>query len=832
MKYILSTLLTLSTVFLFAQEVLFQDKFDQGILSIDGTPDGYTAELVDEVFQIRGNGLAAAWAAIAYNFHDGSGNAMEVDASSSPKLYIRARGENLPNLRIDFRDRTGYVTNQNSVSVNLSDEYVIYELNYTNRLWDGAYGGPCTEGPCPVDPATLTALEIFVNAANGEYIGTIDIDWLSIGAPYEELPEEPAYDIRYNQVTYFKGREKLINIVSDEDFDDATYTIKNDGGTTVMSGTVSSSDYWDPSESYVHTVDVSSLNAVGTYTFTTPERVIEFNISEDGYEDLAVASLKYYYFNRASQEITEELGAEFQRGSGHPDDVVIVHSSAASTGRPTGTIISAAKGWYDAGDYNKYIVNSGISTYTLLAAYEHFSDYYDALELELPERGGDMPDILDEIIWNLDWTLDMQDPEDGGVYHKLTGLNFSGEVMPEDYDLDRYVVQKTTAATLDFAGVCAVAARIFENFEDIKPGYSAELLQAAEDAYDWAEANPTVYFSQPSDVNTGAYGDNNVTDEFEWAAVELFISTGDQEYLEGIDVSQIDNGIPGWNSMSPLALISMSYHRSAFDGVLDMDAVHAKLIETADALKNEVANSTLRVAMGGGDFFWGSNGQAGNQIMMLIRAYEIDKDASYLNAAFTAMDYLVGRNGTGYCYVSGFGDKPMIRPHHRISQADAVGAPVPGMIAGGPNPGQQDNCSGYPNDYPASSYTDEWCSYASNEVTINWNAPLAYAVNALQYYQDEKEGVVVGVKGVVEDKGWGVYPNPTRDVLRFHSPENSGLNDIDGADYTVVDSQGRVVMRGKVNVGNGIDVSILMPGIYFVGVVTDEGIGVERFLRI
>ena len=67
--------------------------------------------------------------------------------------------------------------------------------------------------------------------------------------------------------------------------------------------------------------------------------------------------------------------------------------------------------------------------------------------------------------------------------------------------------------------------------------------------------------------------------------------------------------------------------------------------------------------------------------------------------------------------------------------------PVPGFLVGGPNPGQQDaeNCRAngvqYPSDRPATSYIDALCSYASNEVTINWNAPLVYvaAVLAKEY---------------------------------------------------------------------------------------------------
>jgi len=85
--------------------------------------------------------------------------------------------------------------------------------------------------------------------------------------------------------------------------------------------------------------------------------------------------------------------------------------------------------------------------------------------------------------------------------------------------------------------------------------------------------------------------------------------------------------------------------------------------------------------------------------------------------------------------VTGFGTRSPQHPHHRPSMADGVAAPVPGFLVGGPNPGQQDqvHCNRrYPSNVPALSYLDADCAYASNEVTINWNAPLVYVSAALQ----------------------------------------------------------------------------------------------------
>ncbi|MBX9852772.1 MAG: glycoside hydrolase family 9 protein [Cytophagaceae bacterium] len=180
------------------------------------------------------------------------------------------------------------------------------------------------------------------------------------------------------------------------------------------------------------------------------------------------------------------------------DNNVLVHNSAANAFRPTGTIISSPRGWYDAGDYNKYIVNSGITTYTVLSLYEQYPLYFDTVNLNIPESGNTLPDILDEALWNVRWMLTMQDPSDGGVYHKLTTADFSGTVMPHINTSTRYVVQKSTGATLNFAAVMAQAARIFSLYPTQLPGLADSCINASVNAWIWSRKNPNVQYNQAS----------------------------------------------------------------------------------------------------------------------------------------------------------------------------------------------------------------------------------------------------------------------------------------------------------------------------------------------
>lgn len=614
------------------------------------------------------------------------------------------------------------------------------------------------------------------------------------------------FSIKYNQIGYFGNRSKVISITSGSNFSPQAFTVRDSGNNSVLTGTTGTVNLWTDGQLYVSKIDVSSITIAGTYTLQVAGLETEFTIGDDVYESLSDASLKYYYYNRASTSISSTYGGAYARSFGHPDTSVRVHSSAASQERPTGTIISAPKGWYDAGDYNKYIVNSGISTYTLLAAFEHYQSYYLQKAIDFPEAGGNLPDLLDEVKWNLDWMLAMQEPSDGGVYHKLTGLNFSGRIMPHQYTATRYVIRKSTAAALNFAAVLAVASRVYQQYD---VSYSTTLIEAAEAAYAWAEANPTAYFTNPSDVRTGEYGDNNVTDEFQWAAVELFITTGNASYASDINVSSIGGGTPFWQYTNPLALISILHHSDAFPSG-DVNTARNTFLGTVNSIKTNVESSVMNISMSSNNYVWGSNSVAANQILLLIRAYELTDDASFLDAAYVGMDYLFGRNGTGFSYVTGFGAMSSQNPHHRISDADNVNAPIPGMLTGGPNPGQQDNCTGYINDSNAGSYYDDWCSYASNEVTINWNAPLAYTVNALNFYQN---GVALSVSDFdASTANVSVYPNPSQG--NFNIKTTKGISAVE-----VYSTLGKMVYKGKTS---AISLPNIPEGLYLLKITTSD----------
>jgi endoglucanase len=582
--------------------------------------------------------------------------------------------------------------------------------------------------------------------------------------------------IRLNQLGFYpKGPKFAVAVgAAGNEF----YLISIQQSDTVLTGTLGTAQTWSHSGETVKLINFTAFQEEGAYIIAVPGlgQSHPFAIKEYVHQDLSAAAIKGYYFQRASTALDATYAGKWQRPAGHPDNQVWVHASAATTARPENTIISSPKGWYDAGDYNKYIVNSGISTYTILAAYEQFPEYYQDFELSIPESGNNIPDVLDEALWNIQWMLTMQDPNDGGVYHKLTIANFSGMVMPHQDTARRYVVQKGTSATLNFAAVMAQASRIFKEFSAAMPGFDQTCLTAALNAWGWARKNPNLRYNQGAlntaynpDINTGEYGDGSFSDEFRWAAAELFITTKADSFLSIYNPLSASFGVPAWPNVNTLGLYSLVFHRAELGNAVDTSAAVAALLNLARGLRDEAARSAYHVAMGisNGDFVWGSNAIAANQGMALIQAYRISHDSSFLDAALQNLDYLLGRNAVGYCFVTGFGSKPSMRIHHRQSQADGIVDPVPGLLAGGPNPNREDGCAGYIGTQRARAYLDDVCSYASNEIAINWNAPLVYLVGALEALHSptgkpDPAAVEEGRNGTVPE-GFGLkqnYPNP------------------------------------------------------------------------
>ena len=552
--------------------------------------------------------------------------------------------------------------------------------------------------------------------------------------------------IRLNQIGFYPAAAKVAILTSGHTW---KFYIQDINHKTVYTGELKQSVQPAFSGKLTAIANFSVFSQPGTYTIYVPGTGISypFNIKASVHKNVADATIKAFYFQRASIPLEEKYAGKWHRAEGHPDDKVLIHASAISDKRPEGTLISSPRGWYDAGDYNKYIVNSGITTATLLSLYEDFPEYMKTVKLNIRESTNQLPDVLDEVLWNLRWMLTMQDPNDGGVYHKLTNPKFDAMIMPDKAIDKRYVVQKGTAATLDFAAVMAQASRIFKKFPHQLPGLADSCIKASESAYQWAVENPDMVYNQDAmnkkfkpEIVTGAYGDRSFTDEFTWAAAELYVTTGKEEYYNKLNLTGNDKlQVPSWAQVKMLGYYTLAQNSgSNFTQRSKIQQVKQQLLNYADSMIAGADRNAYQTVMtkSASSFNWGSNSNAANEGVLLIKAYKLSNNPKYLNYALGNLDYILGRNGAGYSYITGYGSKSPMHPHHRPSVADGVVDPVPGLLSGGPNPGMQDGIK-VPSTVPDEAFIDDDRAYAANEIAINWNAPIAYLANAIEALQKQ-----------------------------------------------------------------------------------------------
>lgn len=591
----------------------------------------------------------------------------------------------------------------------------------------------------------------------------------------------PRKEIRVNQLGYYPNAAKVATLIGSA----STWELKSTSGTTVASGSTTAFGLDKDSGDNVQLIDFSDVTTEGTYYLEAGgETSYEFEIANDIYKELMYDALKYFYYNRAAQpiEATYSHDASFARPAGHTKDQAKCVEFAESRDTYGGThSLDVTGGWYDAGDYGRYVVNGGIAAWTLLNQYERAEKYgradkyYGDNTMNIPEGGNGKPDLLDEVRPELEFMLKMQVPSNykraGMVHHKVhddrwTALGISPKES-SDGERERVLKPPTTAATLNMAAAAAQGSRLFK---DIDSSFANELVSAAEVAWEAAVANPAIYAPFQATMGGGAYGDDNVDDEFYWAAAELYITTGKSKYYDYMKSSkhflevpseltggEAKQGLVGafdWGNVEGLGSLSLLINKDVLSSseVATLESNVKKAADAWIAIQNKQGYGITieqRVALFDNPtltgYPWGSNSFVANQSIVFAYAYDVSGDAKYYHALTTAMDYLLGRNPNNQSYVSGYGSIPLENPHHRwfSKQAfpDYPSAP-PGWLSGGPNSGLQDpwvKGSGWKQGEmpPQKCFMDHIESWSTNEVTINWNAPLAWVTGYLTEIAEE-----------------------------------------------------------------------------------------------
>jgi len=539
--------------------------------------------------------------------------------------------------------------------------------------------------------------------------------------------EEAFPAIKVNQVGFSEHSEKYAYVSGFEDDFNAVvgtpFQVKNVSDNTVeYSGElvlVKEYDANDSGEKVLKAV-FTEFEKPGDYYITVSADGIEespkFKIGNDVFEPLLTDVSRYLYYQRASIDLTEEYCPDYPREDKTPLDATAVIESNNSITR------DVTKGWFDAGDLGKYVSTGAMTAVNLLWSYELFPEVYKDNQFNIPESENDIPDILDEIKWELDWILKMQDVESGGFYAQVQS--------DDDGNITQRIIKDTVDGITDVKptdpAACAAAALAQASiiFEKIDPVYSQKCLNAAKSAWTYLEQNPENIKAMPP------YGTDDDSSSRFLASASLYRATGEEKYNDYFTAnyangkSAYENSTGDWVGSWNFAFFAYmkSENRSSEAEEWFKDEFSIWVNNKIDRYKDSAWGNIIA----NGNYYWGSNSQILGVCMEAVigsRVLNLN-DSDIDNMSLSSLNWILGANPMRKSFVSGYGDDCIKTIFSSFNNDGKAGIPK-GFMPGGPNRYQGVGLS----IFPAKCYLDSADEWATNEHTTGWNSILAFVTS-------------------------------------------------------------------------------------------------------
>lgn len=560
--------------------------------------------------------------------------------------------------------------------------------------------------------------------------------------------------IRTNQNGYSTKLPKYIAVLSES----PVFLLDKDGN-KIKEYTCPGLEFDEASGDNVYVTDLGDIPS-GTYTLKCDDYETEIKVSDKAFPTLVNSLIKGLYYQRCGCELESRHAGIFTHKACHTAPAFYWEDKTRSK------LIRG--GWHDAGDYGKYVSPGAVTVAHLLYAHLLFAEGCSD-DLNIPETGNGIPDILNEARYELEWILKMQ-REDGAFCHKITKDHFAPFIMPEDDTDPEYIVPPSHTATADAVAVLALASRAYKDFD---PGFAGCALSASLKGYNWLVANQEfIPYMNPKGLNTGPYSDTRVIDELFWACCELYAATEDETfkseaerlYTYGRNVkegpspdsifkemlikeneadAEFKRKFPfwhpgdftglnfaefGWSNVAGLGALCCLFSLKEKAGKLLYDDLKEVILKLGEDIHSRVRGSKYKTALRPQDYVWGSIICVMNNAMTMLVSFLLTGREDMRDGALCQLDYSLGLNALDLSFVTGLGHRSVQNPHHRPSGADGIDAPVPGFIVGGPNkqwtyPETKERLGDTP---AAKYYLDETPSADTNEVAIYWNSPVIF----------------------------------------------------------------------------------------------------------
>lgn len=537
---------------------------------------------------------------------------------------------------------------------------------------------------------------------------------------------EAANRIFVNQAGYLPEDDKYAVLTFPASF----FTVVNEKGSICFSGVPVSCGFDEMSGETLCRADFSGLKEPGKYRVRAEaDCSLEFSIGSEVYKPCFDSCMKAFYYQRCGCELEEKYAGMWSHGKCHCAPAMLWENHKIT--------LDVSGGWHDAGDYGKYVTAAATALAHLLYGYKMFPEAFRKQNIDIPGKPSEMPDVLIECRYELEWLLKMQ-RFDGAVWHKATTAQHAAFIMPEKDKEQMYVLPVSSNATADFAAVTALASTIYRKYD---AAFADWLMKCSTAAYGWLEQYPyLIGFDNPQGCGTGVYGERSDRDNRFWAAAELFSASGEEKYYNKV-LELLNGDFPktalSFTSVGGFGSLALLLHSKGSAAILNQ--LHREFIGRAEQLAEICDKNGWGVALKPDQFFWGSNMTVLTNGMIFLIADFLEKNSLSGNPRFRKyaamqLNYLLGTNATEYSFVTGIGDFCVNYPHHRPAFADGVEECIPGLVSGGPNSRLEDKFAaslipeGTP---PMKCFSDNTECFSLNEVAIYWNSPAVFLLAGL-----------------------------------------------------------------------------------------------------
>lgn len=641
----------------------------------------------------------------------------------------------------------------------------------------------------------------------------------------------------------------------------------------------------DQSGDVVWWFDFSAITTTGSYYVHDPTnntRSHRFEIDDCVYADVLTTALRAFYYQRCG---TDKPAAYAGAGWSDPALCHVGTDQDLNCRLVTNPLPANERdlhgGWHDAGDHNKYVNwTYGVLSDLLLAYWENPGVWGD--DSGIPESGNGIPDLLDEVKYELDWLLRMRLP-DGSVIGKVAvTTSSSGSISPPSVDVNvRRHSGPSTSATYSTAAVCALASIQFEAVGQTT--YAQTLRDAAIASYDWAAANPNVFSTNAGLVNPDPELGTYDTDMRHLsAALYLYATTGNTGYRTYFDAHYTDAHLLQWSYAYPFEaadqdmLLYYANCAAPTPAVLDaiQDAYASSLsANNADNLPAYIdATDAYGAYLATNNYTWGSNTTKGDQANMFntMNTYGLDgaNAANYEKAAAGFVHYFHGVNPNNTVYLTNMGAFGAERSVNSIYHGwftdgsalwDEAGVstygPAPGFVPGGPNPTYDwdaccpNNCGSVQNNALCIAESIEppknqpaqksWKDFNTNWPINSWTVTeigiytqAAYVRMLSSFYAPGCLNTGINAPSAARALELRMHPNPAQDLLIIDHLGGTS----DPVRLEVLDVRGQVVLIAPVRAGragSSLDISALPEGPYVIRASYQDGGSVSaRFVKI